>query len=91
LAARQDRRDRVERGVAREHARLVLPLSLYTQFYWTVNARSLMNFLSLRTEEHAQYEIRLYAEAINAIFREKMPWTSEAFGKYILAVQKHGE
>jgi len=81
----------LERGVAREHARLVLPLSLYTQFYWTVNARSLMNFLSLRTEEHAQYEIRLYAEAINAIFREKMPWTSEAFGKYILAVQKHGE
>jgi len=81
----------LERGVAREHARLVLPLSLYTQFYWTVNARSLMNFLSLRTEEHAQYEIRLYAEAINAIFREKMPWTSEAFGKYILAASKRGE
>lgn len=71
-------------GIAREHARIVLPLSLYTQFYWSVNARSLMNFLSLRAEEHAQYEIRLYAEAIATIFAEKMPWTKEAFDKYYL-------
>lgn len=69
----------LERGVARELARMVLPLSLYTQFYWTVNARSLMNFINLRADYHAQWEIRQYAEAIAKIFREKMPWTYQAF------------
>ncbi|HOI42559.1 MAG TPA: FAD-dependent thymidylate synthase [Elusimicrobiales bacterium] len=65
-------------GVARELARGVLPVSQYTQFYWTVNARSLLNFLDLRLHKHAQLEIRRYAEAIAAVFREKMPWTWEA-------------
>ncbi len=69
----------LEKGVARELARMVLPLSLYTQFYWTVNARSLMNFINLRADYHAQWEIRQYAEAIAKIFKEKMPWTYEAF------------
>lgn len=68
-------------GVAREMARLTLPVAQYTQFHWSVNARSLMNFLSLRLDGHAQYEIRVYAEAIRRIFREKMPWTWEAFKK----------
>ncbi|MDZ7373056.1 MAG: FAD-dependent thymidylate synthase [candidate division KSB1 bacterium] len=72
----------LEAGVAREQARIVLPLALYTEFYWTVNARSLMNFLSLRAEAHAQEEIRAYANAILEIFRQKMPWTYEAFMKY---------
>jgi thymidylate synthase (FAD) len=72
----------LDEGVAREHARIVLPLSLYTQFYWTINARSLLNFLSLRLDEHAQYEIRQYAGAINEVFQEKMPWTHEAFIKF---------
>ena len=53
----------VEQGVARELARAVLPVGAYTEFYWTVNARSLMNFLSLRAAETAQREIRRYAEA----------------------------
>jgi len=81
----------LERGVAKEHARIVLPLSLYTQFYWTINARALMNFLSLRMEEHAQYEIRQFAESINEIFKEKMPWTQEAFIKYIINKEKWTE
>jgi thymidylate synthase (FAD) len=81
----------LDRGVAKEHARIILPLSLYTQFYWSVNARSLMNFLSLRTDDHAQYEIRLYAEAISAIFCEKMPWTHEAFSKYRISGEKWTE
>jgi len=81
----------LERGVAKEHARIVLPLSLYTQFYWTINARALMNFLSLRMEEHAQYEIRQYAEVINEIFKEKMPWTQEAFMRYIVNKEKWTE
>ncbi len=79
------------RGVAKEHARIVLPLSLYTQFYWTINARALMNFLSLRLEEHAQLEIRQYAQVISKIFQQKMPWTFEAFHKYVVAGEKWTE
>lgn len=81
----------LEQGVAKEHARIVLPLSLYTQFYWTINSRSLMNFIKLRTEEHAQYEIRQYAQVINVIFREKMPWTHAAFNKYVIDGEKWSE
>jgi len=69
----------VERGVARELARAVLPVGAYTEFYWTVNARSLMNFLSLRAAEAAQREIRLYAEACETFFASQMPVTFEAF------------
>ncbi|SHN62847.1 thymidylate synthase (FAD) [Fervidobacterium gondwanense DSM 13020] len=69
-------------GVARELARIVLPLSTYTQFYWTVNARSLMNFLSLRADSHAQWEIEQYAIAIAKMFKATCPWTYEAFVKY---------
>lgn len=69
----------LEEGTAREVARIVLPVGMYTQFYWTVNARSLMNFLNLRCDEHAQHEIREYAWKIREIFREKMPWTAAAF------------
>jgi thymidylate synthase (FAD) len=69
----------VELGVARELARAVLPVGAYTEFYWTVNARSLMNFLSLRNAEMAQREIRRYAEACERFFAERMPVTYEAF------------
>ena len=71
----------IDSGVAREMARMVLPVAQYTQFYWTANARSLLNFLSLRMDAHAQLEIREYADAMAEIFREKMPWTWEAFKK----------
>ena len=69
----------IEAGVAREMARGVLPVCQYTQFYWSVNARSLLNFLQLRQDGHAQYEIRVYADAIAQIFKEKLPWSWEAF------------
>jgi thymidylate synthase (FAD) len=69
----------VEEGVARELARSVLPVGAYTQFYWTVNARALMNFLSLRNSEFAQLEIRRYAEVVEAFFAEQMPVTHAAF------------
>jgi thymidylate synthase (FAD) len=71
-------------GVAKELARNVLPVSAYTQFYWTVNARSLMNFLKLRSGEGAQWEIREYASALMAIFEARMPWTAAAFRDFIL-------
>ena len=69
----------VEAGVARELARSVLPVGAYTQFFWTVNARSLMNFVSLRNSEFAQLEIRRYAEAVEAFLAELMPVTYAAF------------
>jgi thymidylate synthase (FAD) len=69
----------VEAGVAREVARSVLPVGAYTEFYWTVNARSLMNFVSLRAAETAQREIRRYAEAVERFLELHMPITHAAF------------
>jgi thymidylate synthase (FAD) len=69
----------VELGVARELARSVLPVGAYTEFFWTVNARSLMNFVSLRAAETAQREIRRYADACERFLAEEMPVTYEAF------------
>lgn len=62
-------------SLAKELARIVLPVGIYTEFYWTVNARSLMNFLSLRLGEEAQFEIREFAAACEAFFAQKMPIT----------------
>ncbi|MDQ3857697.1 MAG: FAD-dependent thymidylate synthase [Actinomycetota bacterium] len=69
----------VDLGVARELARCVLPVGAYTEFYWTVNARSLMNFVSLRGAETAQREIRRYAAACERFLAERMPVTYAAF------------
>lgn len=69
----------LDMGVAKEVARMVVPVSAYTQFYWTVNARALMNFLSLRTAETAQREIRDYADKIEAFFSAAMPVTYAAW------------
>jgi thymidylate synthase (FAD) len=69
----------VEKGVARELARSILPVGAYTEFYWTVNARSLMHFISLRAAETAQREIRRYALAVEAFLAREMPVTYAAF------------
>ena len=69
----------VQAGVAREVARCVLPVGAYTEFFWTVNARALMNFVSLRNSEFAQLEIRRYAEAVERFFEQQMPVTHAAF------------
>ncbi|MGH3131796.1 MAG: FAD-dependent thymidylate synthase, partial [Gaiellaceae bacterium] len=69
----------VEQGVARELARAVLPVGAYTEFFWTVNARALMNFISLRAAETAQREIRRYADACERFFADRMPVTHAAF------------
>jgi|TARA_Y100000034_G_scaffold132590_1_gene195959 thymidylate synthase (FAD) len=66
-------------GIAKEVARCVLPVGQYTEFIWTVNARSLMNFVSLRNDENAQFEIRQYAIAVEDIFKLLMPITYESF------------
>jgi thymidylate synthase (FAD) len=66
-------------GVAKEQARLVLPLNLYTECRWTCNARSLMNFLQLRNSPNAMYEIRAYAECLDAVFSIHMPNVHKSF------------
>src|SRR4030095_5551156 len=62
----------VEAGVARELARSVLPVGAYTEFYWTVNARALMNFVSLRAAETAQREIRRHAAAVETVIARRI-------------------
>lgn len=73
-------------GIANEVARMALPLNVYSQMYWTVNARSLMNFLSLRVESddstfrsYPQYEIDVAARKVERNFQEQMPLTHKAF------------
>lgn len=69
----------MEHGVAKEQARMFLPVNIYSEMYWTVNARSMMNFLSLRNAETAQWEIRQYAQVIEEFFVGSMPLTAKAF------------
>jgi len=76
----------LDMGIARELARIVLPLATYTQFYWTVNLRSLINFLLLRIDYHAQYEIREYAKCILDVIKQTVPWTYEALTTYKIMV-----
>lgn len=69
----------IAQGVAKELARCFLPVNIFSEMYWTVNARSMMNFLSLRNSKDAQLEIRLYALAIERFFQTVMPVTYDAF------------
>jgi thymidylate synthase (FAD) len=78
----------LDAGIAREVARMVLPLNIYSSMYVTINARALMNFLSLRTMREGthfpsfpQREIEMVAELMEEVFAEKMPFTYEAFNK----------
>lgn len=71
-------------GVARELARTVLPVSQYTEFYWTVNLRNLLHFIKLRIDDHAQYEIRVYAMQLLKILESWVPHTAEAFTQFML-------
>ena len=71
----------LEKGVAKEIARTHLPVGMYTQFYATCNARSLLNFLALRNHDAAQREIRAYAAVMEDMFEKIMPRTLEVFVK----------
>jgi thymidylate synthase (FAD) len=73
-----------QRGLARELARMNLTLNFYTQWYWKVNLHNLMHFLSLRADQHAQYEIRAYAEIMLKILEKWVPQVYEAFCDYRL-------
>ena len=71
--ARKRYEDFVDGGLARELARTVLPLSQYTEWYWKIDLRNLLHFLSLRMDSHAQYEIRVYANVIADIVKAWVP------------------
>lgn len=73
-----------QQGLARELARMNLPASIYTQWYWKVDLHNLFHFLRLRADAHAQYEIRVYAEAIGDIVRDWVPFAYRAFEDYRL-------
>lgn len=66
-------------GISRELARIILPLNLYTEFYWKVDLRNLLNFIKLRSHEHAQEEIRQYSDFIFNIIEEIVPETCKNF------------
>ncbi|MGD9538818.1 MAG: FAD-dependent thymidylate synthase [Alphaproteobacteria bacterium] len=72
------------KGLARELARMVLPTNFYTEWYWKCDLHNLLHFLSLRADAHAQYEIRVYAEAIADIVRRWVPLSYEAFEDYVM-------
>jgi thymidylate synthase (FAD) len=65
-------------------ARTTLPVNFYTEWYWKIDLHNLLHFLQLRLDRHAQYEIRVYAEAIAAIVKQWCPLTWEAFEDYRL-------
>lgn len=69
-------------GLARELARMNLPVNYYTQWYWKINLHNLMHFLSLRADAHAQYEIRAYAEVMLDIMQRWVPMAYHAFVEY---------
>ena len=75
----------LEAGVARETARLLLPLAYYTEWYWKVDLHNLFHFLSLRLDPHAQEEIRRYAAEMAALARAVAPIATEAFEEFQLA------
>ena len=74
----------IEDNIARELARINLPLSLYTEWYWQIDLHNLFHFLELRLDWHAQKEIRAYAEAMAPIAKAVAPMAYEAFEEYVL-------
>ena len=77
-------RGKIEGGMRRELARINLPLSTYTEWYWKIDLHNLFHFLRLRLDSHAQYEIRVFAEAIADFVKEQCPASWEAFEDYYL-------
>jgi len=87
-AARAVYQERLDYGVAKEQARKDLPLSTYTRAYWKCDLHNIFNFLRLRMDSHAQYEIRSYANAMYEIVKQIVPVACEAFEDYVLNAKK---
>lgn len=80
--------ERLSFGIAKEQARKDLPLSTYTEAYWKCDLHNIFNFLRLRMDSHAQYEIRMYANAMAEIVKQVVPVAWEAFEDYVLHAKK---
>jgi len=80
--------DLLETNLAREIARINLPVSNYTEWYWKIDLHNLFHFLRLRIDAHAQYEIRVYGQAMASIVKAAVPLAYEAFEDYIVNAQK---
>jgi thymidylate synthase (FAD) len=72
----------LEKGVSRELARISLPVNLYTEWYWKIDLHNLFHFLALRCDSHAQYEIRVFADAMLDLIRPIVPLSVEAWEDY---------
>jgi thymidylate synthase (FAD) len=79
-----DRYNLVKQTIPKEQARAILPMGIYTKFYWTVNGSSLMNFLRLRLDKAAQKEIREYAEVILDMAKAVAPVSFTEFVSLVL-------
>jgi thymidylate synthase (FAD) len=69
-------------GMAKELARIVLPVATYSQMYWKANLKNLLHFIGLRSDPHAQYEIRVYSDIMLEMIKPVVPWAVEAFLDY---------
>lgn len=76
-------------GLAKELARIILPVNVYTEFYWKIDLHNLLHFIRLRIDAHAQYEIREYAQVLLDIVKEWLPVTYKAFCDYHLNASSH--
>ena len=76
--------DLLDKDFARELARINLPLSTYTEWYWKIDLHNLFHFLRLRLDHHAQYEIQVYGEVIAEMLKQIVPLSWEAFEDYNL-------
>ena len=74
--------DMLATGIAREMARMVLPLNIYTEIYACWDMKNLLHFITLRDDAHAQAEIQVYGKSIKQICKELFPWTIECYEKY---------
>jgi thymidylate synthase (FAD) len=90
-AACRDYADLIDQGIARELARINLPLSLYTEWYWQIDLHNLFHFLELRLDKHAQREIRLYARVLLDIARKAAPRCCDSFERHILGGVKFSQ
>lgn len=88
LDAYQDYRSLLDEELAKELARINLPLSMYTEWYWKIDLHNLMHFLRLRMDSHAQYEIRVFADAMYEIVKEICPITIDAFDEHVRLAKK---
>jgi thymidylate synthase (FAD) len=81
-------RNLVDQGVSREMARIGLPVSLYTEWYWKIDLHNLLHFLSLRMDSHAQEEIQAFATAMHDLIAPIVPVTMEAWRDYVTGGSK---